>query len=116
MFTTLQQDGEDDVELQNITSSVCEFAVSICGSTKVSTALRSTVLKSSQHSSLRAKVQSVTWQWIGDERALAVHIKLTDHFSKIIDDGVVKLGKHQKTLERSFIEQAQKHHRYLEQI
>ena len=107
---------DSNEELKKITASVCKLAASIHGSVKASTTLRNDVAKANRHSIVRAKARSIIWQWVGEDRAMAAHIKLKDYFSKLIDDGVTILGNRQETIERSFIEKAQKHIRYLEQI
>jgi len=107
---------ESDNELKTVVTSVCNLAASIRGSSKATTALINAVSKPNTHLSVRAKARSVTRKWVGEERALAAHIKLKDHLINLIDDGVTDLGAHQETVERSFIEKAQKHHKYLEQI
>lgn len=107
---------DEDNELSNVVDAVCNLAASIRGSSKATTALRNAVSKPNTHSSVRAKARSVTRKWVGEERALAAHIKLKDHFSKLMDDGVTNLGEFHETIERSFIEKTQRHHKYLEQI
>ena len=92
------------------------MATSIRGSSKATTALRNAVSKPNTHSSVRAKARSVTRKWVGEERALASHLKLKDYFSKLMDDGVNNLGDRHETIERSSIEKTQRHHKHLEQI
>ena len=46
----------------------------------------------------------MTRKEVGEERVLASHIKLIDHFSKMMDDGVTNLGEFHETIEQVFIE------------
>ena len=106
---------DEDGDLSNVVDAVCNLATSIRGSSKATTALRNAVSKPNTHSSVRAKARSVTRKWVGEERALALRLKLKDYFSKLMDDSVTNLGDHHETIERSFIEKTQRHHEHLEQ-
>ena len=108
---------ENDADLRDVTRRVLELAAVVRASAKASTALRNVAAKPGQHSSVRSKSRSITRQWVGEESALNAHIKLKDHFAKLIADKVVKnLGEHQDTLENSFIAKAEMHHKYLKEI
>ena len=104
---------DEDSDLSNVVGAACDLATSIRGSSKATTALRNAVSKPNTHSSVRAKARSVTRKWVGEERALASHLKLKDYFSKLMDDGVTNLGDHHETIERLFIEKTQRHHKHL---
>ena len=75
---------DEDSDLSSVVGVVCNLEASICGSTKATTTLRNDVSKPNTHSSVRANARSVTRKWIGEERALAAHAKLKEHFSKLM--------------------------------
>ena len=105
-----------DSNLRENIEKITAFAAKVRGSAKASTALRNSISGENKHSSVRAKKKSVTRQWIGEERAVGAHIKLKEHFEKLIQSGVNDLDEHAETVEHRFIEKVKKQHIYMEQI